>query len=127
MKKDNIKNYKRGWILGVFDPVIFNIVDNYETYEKAPEIGVQFYHAGDSHDYHYHKLVTEWNVIAKGKCVFRTPNEDIELVEGDILVIEPNEPAQLFAISDCCVVCLKNDSVSGDKYIYQPSNLKEKS
>ena len=122
MKKDHINNYKRGWVLGNFKPNLFVLGK-----EDPLEVGVQFYKAGDSHDYHYHKLTNEWNIVAKGKCIFRTPNEDIELVEGDILLIQPNEPAQLFAISDCCIVCIKDDSVSGDKYIYQPNNLKEKS
>ena len=59
MITNNIKNFKNGWFIGDFSPSLFNT--------KEFEIAVKYYKKGDSEPKHYHKRITEYNLITKGK------------------------------------------------------------
>lgn len=112
MKIEKLKNFKRGWVVGDFDPSLYKI-------ENA-EVGVQNYKQGEHHKEHYHKLATEINIVTNGHCLFLHPEDeekDVWTVEGDITIIEPNEVWGFFALSDCTIVCIKTNSDSKDKYV----------
>jgi hypothetical protein len=38
------------------------------------------------------------------------------LEDGDIIVMEPGESTDFFAVTDCVTVVVKTPSLSGDKY-----------
>ena len=105
MKKYNYKDMKLGWFVGDFIPSAF------ET--KDCEVAVKNYNAGDSEENHFHKVATEITLILNGKIKM---NEK-EFSEGDIIVIEPNEPVKFEAITDVTNVVVKIPSVKGDKYL----------
>jgi len=101
---DYLKNYHRGWFIGDFDPSIFRT--------KGFEVGVLTHKKGEVWAEHYHKIATEYNVLLKGKMTLNHTT----IVEGDIFVIEPNEPARPEFLEDCTILCIKVPSVIGDKY-----------
>ena len=115
MRTSKLSDYKRGWIIGNFDPSILNL--------KDVEVGIQEYKSGEIHEEHHHKLATEINVVIKGKCLvyLRSNNQDKSYIEnvfssGDIFIVEPNESIQFESKEDCIILCIKYPSVQGDKY-----------
>jgi hypothetical protein len=54
MEISNLRNFKRGWVVGDFEPSLL---------KSAGEVGIQRYKAGDRHAKHYHEQCTEINVI----------------------------------------------------------------
>lgn len=94
-----------GWFVGNFEP------SAYKT--KNAEIAVHHHKTGDKWPAHYHAIATEISFLLKGKMKFG----DIELNEGDIVVIEPNEIATPVFLEDCIIVVVKTPSVPGDKHV----------
>lgn len=104
MITNNIKNFKNGWFIGDFSPSLFKT--------KEFEIAVKYYKKGDSEPKHYHKKITEYNLITKGKIKIC----DKELSEGDIFVFQPNEIADGVILEDAILVVVKIPSDPTDKY-----------
>lgn len=40
---------------------------------------------------HLHHVITEIYLVARGRAIIRVEQEDIELVSGDVFVVEPGE------------------------------------
>ncbi|MDO8260912.1 MAG: hypothetical protein Q7T50_05470, partial [Candidatus Magasanikbacteria bacterium] len=73
-----LKNFKKGWILGDFEPSIFRV--------KHFEVCIKRYDAGYIDNPHFHKVAKEITVIISGKFKI-----DAKIAkEGDIFVIYPN-------------------------------------
>lgn len=105
MKLNHIDEFIGGWFVGNFSPSIIH-TDKYE-------IAVKRYKQGESEMAHYHAVATEITVIVEG-CVRMNGKE---YKKGDIIVMEPNEVTDFFAITDVTNVVVKTPSVIGDKYI----------
>lgn len=113
MEVYNLKDFKRGWIVGNFFPSLFRC---------NTEVGVQRYKSGDRHKSHYHARGTEINTVVSGLCSFQTYNiisqeekfQKLELNES--LSIPPYTVTTFEAISDCCLVVVKTVSDTNDKY-----------
>jgi quercetin dioxygenase-like cupin family protein len=104
MKKYNLKDFKRGWFLGNFEPSVLKT--------DQVEIGVLSHSKGEVWPKHYHKIATEYNVLLEGKMM--VGGEIIE--KGNIFVFDPNEVADPIFLEDCTVLCIKTPSIIGDKY-----------
>lgn len=110
MKQERVENFKRGWVVGDFLP----------TLHKANlEVGIHSYPSGTVHQAHFHKKASEINVITSGQCrfTFISPDErTIDMVSGDILIVEPYETVEFKATTDCSLTVIKTDSIPNDKY-----------
>ena len=95
---------KRGWFIGSFLPTA------YKT--SNCEVAYKTYNAGDCEKSHYHKIATEITFIIKGRV--RMNNHSLK--EGDIVVIEPKEDTNFFAMTDVKSIVVKIPGTLGDKY-----------
>jgi quercetin dioxygenase-like cupin family protein len=118
MKIDNLRNFKRSWIIGNFEPSLFK--------NQNFEVGIQSYLKGEDHAAHYHSLSEEINIVLSGKCKFRflvkeheewNIKDTITLEENDVLIIEKNEIVSFKAMSDCKILCVKIPSCPNDKHL----------
>ena len=104
MKRISLKQFKKGWIVGNFEPSLLKSEDI--------EIAIQSYQAGDEEQQHYHKLGTEISIVVLGSASF---NGEV-LNEEDGMVIYPKESNIFKAITDCKVLVIKYPSSKSDKY-----------
>jgi quercetin dioxygenase-like cupin family protein len=100
----NIKDMVRGWFIGDFEPSVFKTKDF--------EVGLMHHKKNEEPDLHYHKIITEYNVVISGRMRF----EDRILSDGDIFEIAPNQINDLEFLEDTTIVCVKVPSVTNDKY-----------
>lgn len=105
MKKENLNEMTKGWFVGNFLPTLFKT--------KEVEVAVKKYNEGDFEDKHYHKIATEITVIVSGKVRMNGTvyNQD------DIIVIEPFEVTDFFAITNTVTTVIKIPCANNDKYI----------
>ena len=104
MKNSLLKDFTKGWIIGDFQPSLFETSDF--------EIAIKNYKAGESEATHYHKIATEWTIITKGKVIMN----NVEYAEGQIVKIKPFEKTNFQAIEDTTTVVVKIPSSKGDKF-----------
>lgn len=104
MKKLNLDNFFKGWVVGDFEPALFN--------NKDVEISLKRYQAGQKEAAHCHNVATEYTIISRG--VFRM-NSDVLRI-GDIAVVAPGEIVDFECLEEGETVVIKNPSVRGDKY-----------
>lgn len=100
-----LSSFTRGWIVGDFEPSFIR--------RKDFEIGILQHKKDERWDYHYHKGLTEINLLVKGKMLIN----EREIHEKDVFTFYPNMIACPIFIEDCTVVCIKVPSVIGDKVI----------
>jgi len=105
MRKSSLELMKGGWFIGSFQPSL--------CYNPDVEVGVKYYQKGEYSPAHFHQYSTEYTVIAKGKVQMLGINYN----EGDIIIIEPNEVTDFFAITDAVTVVVKIPSVLNDKIV----------
>ena len=106
MEKHNINDCIKGWFIGNFPKAILKREDF--------EVSVKHYNAGESDDAHYHKVATEYTVIASGTCTINGKS----YFKDDIIVINPGDIAQFTAISDVITVVVKTPSCNyNDKFM----------
>jgi len=107
MKIDKIENMVGGWFIGDFEPSVLKTKDF--------EVCYKFHPAGEVWDNHYHKVATEINYLIRGKMNL----SGIELNQGDIFTIYPDEVAIPEFLEDCELIVVKTPSIKGDKYIVE--------
>ena len=108
MKIAKLSDFKRGWIIGDFEPNVFRTKDF--------EVGIAEHKKGDVWTAHYHKVATEYNVMLDGVMIIG--GEKIEA--GDVFVFEPGDIADPTFLEDCRILCVKVPSIIGDKYEVLP-------
>lgn len=104
MKIDNIKNFKGGWLVGNFQPSLFQTETN--------DIGVLFLKVGESGDGHYHLNHTEYNVVLSGKAIV----DGNELSSGDIFVYEMGDKSYVTYLEDTILLVIKDPATKNDKH-----------
>lgn len=104
MKTYKLEEFKRGWIIGNFEPSIIKT--------EQFEVGVLTHKKGEVWPKHYHVIAVEYNVLLEGKMKIA----DKILEKNDVFVFEKNEIADPVFLEDCKVLCVKVPSVIGDKY-----------
>lgn len=105
MKKYLLKNYKRGWIIGNFVPVIYKTT--------SFEVAIKKYKKGDIEKIHYHKIAREYTIIVSGR--FRVNN--IIIRSGEIVEMNPGEKCNFECIETGDTLVVKIPSIKNDKYI----------
>jgi quercetin dioxygenase-like cupin family protein len=105
MKTHKLSDFNRGWVIGHFENSLLRTTDF--------EVAVITHYKGEQWAPHVHKVATEYNILLKGSMRMC----GIELVAGDIFVVDPNEISDPIFHEDCQIVCVKTPSVPGDKYI----------
>lgn len=104
MKIYNLDKMVKGWFIGDFEPSLYKTDDC--------EIAVKYYKEGDYEGKHYHKIATEYTVVVSGVVKMF----DKEYAKGSIIVVEPGEITDFYAVSDCINVVVKIPCENGDKY-----------
>ena len=99
-----LENFTRGWVAGDFEPSVIKTKDF--------EFAVQYFKAGELHQKHVHKIAREITIIVEGEFLL---NGEI-VIKGDVLVIEPGEPAEFECLQNGATAVIKTPSVRGDKY-----------
>ena len=106
MKIARIYEMTKGWFIGNFEPSLLKT--------NAVEVALKKYKKGDYEKAHYHKIATEFTVIVSG----RVRMNGKEYIEGDIIVIEPNDSTDFEALEDNTVnVVVKIPGSNDDKYL----------
>src|SRR4051812_15496795 len=105
MKKYNLKDFTKGWVVGDFDQSIIKTKDF--------EFAVKYYKTGDLESKHVHKIADEITVIVSGKHKMNGQ----ELNPGDIIHLSPGDPTDFECLEDGAIAAIKTPSVIGDKYI----------
>lgn len=105
MYVSKLEDMTKGWFVGNFDPSLLKT--------NAVEVAVKYYKAGDFEESHYHKIATEITVIVSG--VVRM--NGIEYGEGDIIVMEPGDKTDFFAVTDAINTVVKLPGANDDKYL----------
>jgi quercetin dioxygenase-like cupin family protein len=100
-----LSKYKGGWVVGNFEPSLFR--------NEHVEVAIKTYLAGEVEALHKQIVATEITVVILGKIEMNS--ECLE--SGEIIVIEPGEPADFIALSDATLLCIKFPSKSSDKII----------
>tara|TARA_X000000950_G_C13310202_1_gene416236 strand:+ start:117 stop:440 length:324 start_codon:yes stop_codon:yes gene_type:complete len=104
MKIAKLKNMKKGWFIGDFNPSVLKTKDF--------EVGVVFREKGLQEKPHYHAIATEYNLVISGS--FNLNGKD--LIEGDIFVIESGEIVRPIFHEDTRILSVKVPSAIGDKH-----------
>ena len=104
MKTAKLSDMTKGWFVGNFEPTLYKTND--------VEVAVKSYAAGAYEKKHYHKVATEITVVTKG--IIRMNSE--KYAEGDIIIMEPNEATDFYAVTDAENVVVKLPGANNDKY-----------
>jgi dTDP-glucose pyrophosphorylase len=101
----NLANYLRGWIIGNFQPSVY----------KTPyyEIGLLTHAKDEKWEFHYHKQVTEINILISGHFLLN----NIPISAGTVFTINKNVIACPKFLETCKILCIKIPSIPGDKTI----------
>ena len=104
MKTAKLSDMTKGWFVGNFEPTLYKTND--------VEVAVKTYAAGAYEKKHYHKIATEITVVIKG--IIRM--NGVEYSAGDIIIMEPNEATDFYAVTDAENVVVKLPGANNDKY-----------
>lgn len=104
MKQRRLSDMPGGWMVGDFEPHCL----------RTPhcEVACKHYAAGDTEQAHVHRVATELTLVVTGQV--RMAGR--ALGPGDILVLDPGEPADFQALTAATTVVVKVPSAPGDKY-----------
>jgi|TARA_R110002074_G_scaffold10220_1_gene39260 mannose-6-phosphate isomerase-like protein (cupin superfamily) len=105
MKVMKLEDMFKGWFIGDFEPTAYKSKDFEVCYRVHPK--------GEKWEWHYHKEITEINLLVSGKMIMQGK----ELNVGDIFIVNPYEIADPDFLEDCGIVCVKTPSTPGDKYV----------
>ena len=104
MKTAKLSDMTKGWFVGNFEPTLYRTND--------VEVAVKSYSAGAYEKKHYHKIATEITVVTKGTIRMNGK----EYSTGDIVIMEPNEVTDFYAVTDAANVVVKLPGANNDKY-----------
>lgn len=105
MKKHNLNDFIKGWIVGNFEPAL--------EFSNDFEVAVKYYNAGETEPKHHHKLAVEYTVIIYGRVLMN----GTEYIKGDIIEIAKNEATDFKVIENTATVVIKLPSIKNDKYL----------
>jgi hypothetical protein len=104
MKHARLVDMTGGWFVGDFEPSCLRT--------SACEVACKHYEAGAAEPRHVHRVATELTLIASGSVVMN----GTAFKAGDIIILEPGEPADFRTLEQTTTVVVKMPSVRGDKY-----------
>jgi len=101
----DISEFAKGWFIGDFEPTMLKTSDF--------EVGVKFFLKGDTEPLHKQIVATEFTVVVSGEIQMN----DKKFVKGQIIRIDPEEPADFLALTDGSLLCLKTPSIPTDRIV----------
>jgi len=104
VKVAKIAEMTRGWFVGNFLPVGFST--------ENCEVAFKKYNSQECEKKHVHKIATEITLIIRGTILMNSK----EYRSGDIIILEPGEPADFKSITETETVVVKVPAVKNDKY-----------
>ena len=104
MKHARLGDMTGGWFVGDFEPSCLRTA--------ACEVACKHYEAGAAEPRHVHRVAAELTLIASGSVVMNGTS----FKAGDIIILEPGEPADFRTLEKTTTVVVKMPSVGGDKY-----------
>ena len=104
MRTAKLDGMIKGWFVGNFEPSL------YKT--DAVEVAVKRYRAGAYEKKHCHKIATELTVVTRGTVQMN----GVEYADGDIIIMEPGEATDFYAVTDAENVVVKLPGAKDDKY-----------
>src|SRR5262245_4979605 len=104
MRHARLTDMTGGWFVGDFEPSCLQTT--------ACEVAFKHYEADQSEPRHVHRVATELTLIASGRVVMN----GTAFGAGDIVILEPGEPADFRTLEKTTTVVVKMPSVRGDKY-----------
>lgn len=105
MKKYYLKEMKKGWFIGNFEPSVFRTT--------LFEAGYKIHRKNQYWPAHYQQLAIEINLVIDGKVKI---NNDV-FTKGDIFLVEPREVVKPEFLTRCKIVVIKIPSLPQDKVI----------
>ena len=105
MKIEKIDNMFKGWLIGDFNPSIYQTSDF--------EVAVQEYKKNQIEKPHFHKVAHEVTMVLNGQI---SMNKKI-FNEGDIILVYPNEIVEFKALKKSKTLVVKFPSVKKDKFL----------
>lgn len=105
MEKNRLEKMIKGWFVGNFEPSL------YKT--NNVEVAVKAYQAGETEEWHYHKIATEITVIISGKVKMNGN----EYTSGDIITIPPGDGTDFIVLEDTVTTVVKIPGANNDKYL----------
>lgn len=103
MELYNIKDFKRGWVVGDFIPSLIRTKDF--------EVAIQHWKAQEGEPKHVHRMADEVTVIVSGEARM----SGMVYKEGDVLLIKAGESTDFYPLTDVTTCVIKVPSVIGDK------------
>ena len=103
MRTSNIKKFKKGWLIGDFEPSVFK--------NKHVEVAHHFHEANFIGERHAHMESTELTYIVRGKLVA----SGIELVAGDMWIYGAGEVSEVIFLEDTDLMVIRWPSIPDDK------------
>jgi len=105
VKMARLEDMIGGWFVGNFEPSILA--------SSVAEVCVKSYETGEREEEHYQREACEVTCIVSGRVLLA----GVELVAGDIMLIEPGESASFEALEPSTLVAFKTPSVPEDKVV----------
>jgi hypothetical protein len=101
----DILEFTKGWFIGDFEPTMLKTSDF--------EVGVKFFLKGDTEPLHKQIVATEFTVVVSGEIQMNGK----KFAKGQIIRIDPEEPADFLALTDGSLLCLKTPSIPTDRVV----------
>jgi hypothetical protein len=101
----DISEFTKGWFIGDFEPTMLKTSDF--------EVGVKFFVEGDTEPLHKQIIATEFTVVISGDIQMNGK----KFTRGQIVRIDPEEPADFLALTDASLLCLKTPSIPSDRVV----------
>lgn len=105
MQLAKLENMKLGWFIGNFSPSLLRTAEF--------EVAIKEYAAGDSEEWHFHKVATEYTVIVSGSVMMNGKRFE----KGDIIVMEPGEGTDFCALESTVTAVVKTPCAPNDKFV----------
>jgi len=104
MKTFRLQDMKNGWFVGDFWPTCLKT--------SNCEVACKYYKKSDGEESHVHKIATELTLVITGSVKMN----NVIYKSGDIIILEPGDSTDFYALEDTINVVVKVPSVVGDKY-----------
>ena len=105
MKTFRLQDMKSGWFVGDLWPTCLKT--------SNCEVACKYYKKSDVEKSHLHKIATELTLVVTGSVKMN----DVVYKSGDIIVLEPGDATDFYALENTVNVVVKVPSAVGDKYL----------
>lgn len=105
IKSHRLEDFKLGWIVGNFHPVL--------RHSEDLEVAIKHFKCGETEPSHKQIIATELTIVISGEIRLGQKH----YVANDIIEIPPGIFADFESITDSALVCIKYPSLPNDKVL----------